>query len=643
MSKLFDEISSDFAEKAADVTMPLGDYLDLCKKDSTVYASPAQRMLVAIGEPELVDTKNDPRLSKIFSNKVIKIYPAFKEFYGMEETIENIVAYFRHSAQGLEESKQILYLLGPVGGGKSSLAEKIKELMEKVPVWILDGSPVFENPLGLFNHMAGHAERIQKSYGLPPASMKTIPSPWALEKLKEFKGDISKFSVRKIYPSRLRQECISRIEPGDENNQDISTMVGELDISKIEQFSQNHPYAYSFSGGLNRANNGCCEVVEMFKAPPKMLNPLLTATQDRYYNGTKAIGGIPFEGIILAHSNESEWKEFKNKKTNEAFLDRVYLVKVPYCSRVTEEIQIYKKLIRHSEIREAVVAPGTLELLAKFCVMSRLIEPENSELYSKMRVYDGENIKNDDPKAKPLQEYKDAAGVDEGMEGLSTRFAYKVLSKTFNFDHEEIAANPIHLMYILKTTVASEQFVEQKEVDLLEMLDGVLSEKFLESLEKDIISSFLESFADLCQNVFETYFYYADAWVEDKGFRDPDTRVMLNREEINAELSRIEKPAGIDNPKDFRSDVAMFVIRYSAAHGGKLPRWDEFEKMRSVIEKKVLSNREEILPVISFTPKRSPDERRKHEEFVEKMVERGYTARQTKLLTDWYMRTRHST
>lgn len=652
---LLDKFAKDFAERASEDTLSLSDYLDLCKKDPSVYASPAQRMLKAIGEPTVLDTRKDQRLSRIFSNKTIRVYPAFKEFFGMEDSIEQIVSYFKHSAQGLEESKQILYLLGPVGGGKSSLAEKLKALMEDVPAYVLcshdkkdgkyvtDMSPVFESPLGIFKNRDEYVSMLEDEYGIPKTAIRTIPSPWALEKLREYGGDVRKFFVRKIYPSRLRQECVSRVEPGDENNQDVSSMVGKLNIRMLETYDQNHPYSYSFSGGLCRGNNGIVEMVEMFKTPVKMLNPLLTATQDRLYVGTEAIGSIPFDGIILAHSNESEWKQFKGNKTNEAFLDRVYLVQVPYCTRVQEETQIYQKLISNSELRGAPCAPGTLELLAQFCVMSRLKEPANSTLYSKMRVYNGENLKNDDPKAKPIQEYKDDAGVTEAMNGMSTRFAFKVLSKTFNFDAEEVAANPIHMIAVLKDSIEKEQFDDKLHTELTEIIDGVLTDKYLEKLEKDIRSSYLDSYSDLCQNVFETYFYYADAWCQDNDYRDEATGTMFDREALNKELEKIEKPAGIGNPKDFRNDITNFTVRYKAANGGKLPRWDEFAKMREVIEKKVLASTEEILPVITFGPKRSDDDKTKHDNFVSKMKSRGYTERQTRYLCEWFMRTRKST
>ena len=167
----------------------------------------------------------------------------------------------------------------------------------------------------------------------------------------------------------------------------------------------------------------------MFKAPIKVLHPLLTATQEGNFKGTEGFGAIPFDGIVLAHSNESEWKAFRNNKNNEAFLDRIYIVKVPYCLRVTEEVKIYEKLLRNSSLADAICAPGTLKMMSQFAVLTRLKEPENSSLYSKMLIYDGENLKDTDPRAKSYQEYRDYAGVDEGMSGISTRFAFKILSQ----------------------------------------------------------------------------------------------------------------------------------------------------------------------------------------------------------------------
>ena len=621
--------------------MSLNDYLEVCKNDSNAYASAAERMLMAIGEPEIIDTSKDPRLSRIFYNKVIKRYPAFSEFYGMESAIENIVSYFRHAAQGLEERKQILYLLGPVGGGKSSLAERLKLLIQNIPFYAIKGSPIFESPLGLFNS-AEDGAILEEDYGIPKRYLEKVMSPWAVKRLHEFGGDISQFEVVKLYPSILDLVGVSKTEPGDENNQDISALVGKVDIRKLEDFSQDDPDAYSYSGGLCRANQGLMEFVEMFKAPIKVLHPLLTATQEGNYNGTEAMGAMPFEGVILAHSNESEWQTFKNNKNNEAFLDRVYIVKVPYCLRVDEEVNIYEKLLTHSSLAHSPCAPDTLKMLAKFSALSRLKVPENSSVYSKMRVYNGESLKDTDPKAKSIQEYQDAAGVDEGMTGISTRFAFKILSKVFNFDTSEIAANPVHLLYVLEKAIEEEQFPEDTHNLYLNYMKEFLTNEYIEFIGKEIQTAYLESYTEYGQNIFDRYVTYADFWIQDQEYRDPETGEMFDRLAINEELEKIEKSAGISNPKDFRNEIVNFVLRARANNAGNNPSWQSYEKMRAVIEKKMFSNTEDLLPVISFSAKSSNNESKKHDDFVARMMERGYTEKQVRLLSEWYLRVRKS-
>ena len=614
----------------------LQEYLELCKTDPTAYATAAERLLMAIGKPELVDTSLDPRLSRIFSNKVIKRYPAFADFHGMEDAIEHIVSFFKHAAQGLEERKQILYLLGPVGGGKSSLAEKLKELMQQVPFYAIKGSPVFESPLGLFNATEDGAI-LEEDFGIPRRYLNSIISPWAVKRLHEYNGDISQFRVVKLYPSVLQQIAVAKTEPGDENNQDISSLVGKVDIRKLEEFPQNDPDAYSYSGGLCRANQGLLEFVEMFKAPIKVLHPLLTATQEGNYNSTEGMGAIPFNGVILAHSNESEWHSFRNNKNNEAFIDRIYIVKVPYCLRVSDEIQIYEKLLTNSSLANAHCAPDTLKMLAQFTVLSRLKEPENSNVYSKMRIYDGENLKDTDPKAKSIQEYRDSAGVDEGMNGLSTRFAFKILSKVFNFDTTEVAANPVHLLYVLEQQIEQEQFPNDVSERYLRFLKEYLAPRYVEFIGKEIQTAYLESYSEYGQNIFDRYVLYADFWIQDQEYRDPETGEILNRASLNEELEKIEKPAGISNPKDFRNEIVNFVLRARAQNNGKNPSWLSYEKLRVVIEKKMFSNTEDLLPVISFNAKASTEDQKKHNDFVHRMVERGYTEKQVRLLSEWYL------
>ncbi|MBY4606278.1 PrkA family serine protein kinase [Rhizobium sp. 9T] len=641
---VFDAFTRSY-EARREADMSVSEYLDLCKKEPIAYANATERLLAAIGEPQMVDTARDARLGRIFMNRTIRVYPAFTGFHGMEETIERIVSFFRHAAQGLEERKQILYLLGPVGGGKSSLAERLKQLMEVHPIYVLKAgdeiSPVFESPLNLFDPET-MGSLLQEQYGIPLRRLNGLMSPWCLKRLDDFGGDISQFRVVRIQPSRLRQIAIAKTEPGDENNQDISSLVGKVDIRKLETYSQNDPDAYSYSGGLNRANQGILEFVEMFKAPIKMLHPLLTATQEGNYIGSENIGAIPFSGIVLAHSNEAEWQTFKANKNNEAFIDRICVIKVPYCLRVTEEQKIYEKLIEGSELADAPCAPATLEMLARFSVLSRLRKHENSTFFSKMRTYDGESLKESDPRARSVQEYRDAAGIDEGMDGISTRFAFKVLASTFNHDTTDIGADPVHLMYVLEQAIRREQFSDDVEKRYLEFIKADLAPRYAEFIGNEIQKAYLESYADYGQNLFDRYVDYADAWIEDVDFKDPDTGQLLDRELLNQELTKIEKPAGIANPKDFRNEIVKFSLRSRAANGGKNPSWTSYEKIREVIEKRMFSQVEDLLPVISFGSKKDSETEKKHSEFVSRMAARGYTERQVRRLVEWYMRVKQA-
>lgn len=640
---IFQEFQNSFAAEQQQ-EMTLMEYLDLCKQNKLAYASAAERILSAIGEPRIVDTSKDDRLGRVFMNRTVKIYPAFEDFYGMEETIERVVGYFTHAAQGLEEKKQILYLLGPVGAAKSSLAEKIKALVETYPIYVLKAgdqvSPVFESPLGLFEPQKPLTHKLQAEYGIPARYFTGLPSPWAVKRLQEFEGDISKFTVVKVWPSKLKQVAIAKTEPGDENNQDISCLVGKVDIRQLEHYSQNDADAYSYSGALCRGNQGVTEMVEIWKAPIKVLHPLLTATQEGNYVGTEAIGGIPFSGVVFAHSNESEWQTFRNNKSNEAFLDRICMIKVPYCMRISEEQQIYEKLLKHSSLGGAPCAPKTLEILSQFCVLTRLKEHENSNLWSKMRVYNGENIKDTDPRAKTIVEYKEAAGVDEGMSGISTRFAFKILSQTFNFDTHEVAADPVHLMYVLEQAIKREQFPEEVESKYLEFIKENITPKYIEFLEKELQKTYLESYDEYGQNIFDRYIVYADAWISDSDYKDPDTGQMLNRETLNRELEKIEKPSGIANPKDFRHEFVNYVLRARGKqdNAGNNPKWTDYEKFRQVIEKKIFSSTEELLPIISFGSKKNSEDMHKHEGFVNRMVAQGYTASQCRRLVEYYIR-----
>jgi len=630
MSKAVNKFKDKFASKKREV-LTMSEYLEKIKTDPSLYATPAERLLKAIGEPTVLDTAKDERLGRIHGNRLIRTYKPFEEIYGIERVVEEIVSFLRHSAQNLEESKQILYFLGPVGSAKSTIAVILKELMEQEPIYVLQGAPMQESPLDFFRPSDA------KDLGIPARYLGKTTSSWALKRLEEFEGDITKFKVEKIFPSEARQIALGVVVAGDEATQDISTIVGKVNIRALEHFPADDPDAYSYSGGLCRGNQGMMEFIEMFKADPKILHPLLTATQEKNFKGTEALSSMPFHGIIMAHSNETEWAQFRSNKANEAFLDRVYLVKVPYCLRINEEVEIYKKMLRGSELSEAPVAPGTLEMLASFSVLSRIENPENSSLITKAHVYNGEAYKDKDVEAKSLLEYREEASQQEGFSGLSTREAFKLLSRVFNFDYTEIGANAVHLMTVLDQSIVDLFQGEDDQTVARSILNEVLKEDYYQLISKDIQTAYLDSYHAYGQSLFDRYLLNADNWIQQRGYRDVETGQMLDLKTLDTECSKLEKPAGITNPKDFRNEVVTFCLRYRGKHGGQNPDWTDHEQIKNVIEKTMFEKTEDLIPVISFGKKGSPEEEENHKKFVQRMKDRGYTEKQIRLLVQWQM------
>ena len=228
------------------------------------------------------------------------------------------------------------------------------------------------------------------------------------------------------------------------------------------------------------------------------------------------------------------------------------------------------------------------------------------------------------------------------MEGLSTRFAFKILSRVFNFDSSEIAANPVHMLYVLEQQIEQQQYPQEVHERYLRYIKEYLAPKYIDSLGKEIQTAYLESYSEYGQDLFDRYITYADFWIQDQEYRDQQTGEILDRSAINDELEKIEKAASIANPKDFRNEVVNFVLRARAGNNGENPSWLSYQKMRTVIEKKMFANTEDLLPVISFNAKASQDDQKKHNEFVKRMVERGYTEKQVRLLAEWYIRVRKS-
>jgi serine protein kinase len=650
MTSMFERIK---ARSSKPRFMPLTAYLEECRDNPSRYATAPERLLKAIGEPVVTNTARagDPRNALIFQNRTIRTFPTFSDFYGIETPVEDLYNFLLAASQGLEESKQILYFLGPVGSAKSSLAERLKDLMELEPIYVLavqqkdkSGtvipdkftlSPMYESPLGLFPK--SEAAELETTYGIPKRLIDGICSPWATKRLGEFEGDVSQFWVAEMLPSRLREIGIAKTEPGDDNNQDVSSLVGKVDVRKLEMFATDDADAYSFSGALNKASQGLMEFVEMFKAPIKTLHPLLTATQERNFLGTEAIGAMPFRGMVIAHSNEAEWEKFRSDKRNEAFLDRVKIVRVKYNLRLTEEQLIYKKLLSGSALANIPIAPFSLELLGRTVIASRLKgSAKLSSKEMKLRIYDGQDLRDEKENAPTLFELSREAGYDEGMTGISTRAAFKIISRAAN-SGEEIGLDPIELLRVSKEEIDL-AFGGEGAKEHREFLDNQ-SKGWLANVLGDMIrESLLENYGDFAQTRFERYYDQASTWINPQigVYTDPDTGQQVEKEDLDRRLKEIEIPAKIPNNKDFRQEIVRFVMSYRMNHSGDMPRWDDYQPMKRVIKAVVEKHTTDLLPLIKFEPKRDAELEKKHVDFLARMKERGFTEVQVRRVVSWY-------
>lgn len=618
-------------------TLTLDEYLEELKGNASVAYGAHERLLKAIGEPTYIYPRaEDDRLSRLYSDKkVLRTWKCFEHLHGMETVLEQVVDFIKNASLGLEEAKQILYLLGPVGGGKSTIATTLAKLMEQEPMYWLEDSPIYESPLSLLTQ-----EEVME-LGLSPHLVPTCVSQCLLSRIGNVM-DAKNLVVCKAKPSVALERGIVKTPPSDENNQDVSMLVGKTDISKLAEFTQADPESYSYTGAFGKGNNGLVDFVEMFKAPIKSLHPCLTATQENDYAPTAPIGKLPFNGIILAHSNESEWQKFKENKDNEAFLDRVNIVKVPYCLRYDDEIKIYKQQLQHTALADAPCAPEVFEILAKSAISTRLTASDTDPMKSKIAVYNGEDLKDTDPNAKSYEYYKDNASKEEGFRGLSTRDAFLILNKAFGYDPRNPEVIAPQLLKVMKDYIKEQDKLTDTEYDSYVRYESEYTVPDLVHHYDNVIQkAFFSSYNDYGQNKFDNYVLYADHWVQDKDYMDPDTGNIWDRDALNNHLSDLEKAVGIANPKDFRQEIVSYCLRYQAKHNGNNPKWTSYHKIKEVIQKSMMANAEMLIPVISFDTPKDNKTKKQHKEFLENMKKKGYSENATKTIVQWWQQKRN--
>ena len=596
------------------------DYLNLLKEDSGSYQLAHERLYQLLTKPgvEHIRTEEDARLMRIYGKEVIKRYAFFKDdFFGIDQTIMKIVRYFYSAAMKGEESRQVLYLVGPVGAGKSSLIDAIKHLLEESPpIYALAGCPMREEPLHLLpKHLRGKIERlfdIKIEGDLCPICKYRL--------VNEFKGEYEKFPVEAVDFSIRSRKGIGVVPPVDPNNQDSSVLVGSIDISKMDLYPEDDPRVLSLNGAFNVGNRGIVEFIEVFKNDVEYLHTMITATQEKSVPSPGKNAMIYFDGVILAHSNEAEWNKFKSDHTNEAILDRIVKVEVPYCLELSEEIKIYEKMLKRASFNSHI-APHTLEVAAMFAILSRLTPSAKVDPLTKLKIYNGEEvIEKGTTKKIDILELRDEA-EREGMSGISTRFIFKTID-TALAESECHCINPVGLIEVLLREVKELTISDELKKKYLGFLQDTIKKEYHKILEKEVTKAFIHGYKEQAEDLFNNYLDHAEAYANKTKLKDQNTGEELNPDE---EFMRsIEEQLGITQAgaKGFRQDVTSYMFSI-VRNGGKVD-YTSYEPLKEAIEKKLTTSVRELSRIITQSKVRDKEQNVKYDAMVEEMKTNGY-------------------
>ncbi|NLY44313.1 MAG: serine protein kinase, partial [Clostridiaceae bacterium] len=543
------------------------DYLEIVKENPSVCMLAHQRMYQAIVEKgvEVVKTEENPRLRRIYGNDIIKKYSFFKnDFFGIDKTLMKIVRYFHAAAMKGEESRQVLYLVGPVGAGKSSIMEALKKALEESPpIYALKGCPMQEEPLHL---VPKHLRR--KFEELLDVEIEGDLCPICRYRLKEdYNGEFERFPVETVEFSIRSRRGIGVVPPVDPNNQDTSVLIGSVDISKLDLYPEDDPRVLSLNGAFNVGNRGIVEFIEVFKNEVEYLHTMITATQEKSIPSPGKGAMIYFDGIILAHSNEAEWNKFKADHTNEAILDRIVKIEVPYCLELDEEVKIYRKMLSKSKFN-AHIAPHTIEVASMFAILTRLAPSPKVDPMTKLKIYNGEEIvEKGTTKKVDILELKEEA-PREGMTGISTRFIMKALD-TALAESEYPCINPINILETLIKSVKELSISDDEKKRYLNFLQDSIKKEYHKILEKEVTKAFIHGYKEQAEDLFNNYLDHAEAFVNKTKIKDPSTGEELEPDEKF--LRSIEEQIGITETaaRGFRQDVTAYMF-FIMRNGGTI-------------------------------------------------------------------------
>jgi serine protein kinase len=546
------------------------------------------------------------------------------ELFGIEEPIARIVEYFKSAAQRLEVRKRILLLMGPVGGGKSTIVTMLKRGLEEWTrnepgaVFAIKDCPMHEEPLHLIPHEL-RAE-IEKHYGIYIEGDLCPQCRYALE--HTYGGRHEDVRVHRVVFSEKERIGIGTFSPSDPKSQDITELTGSIDLSTIGEVGvESDPRAYRFDGELNIANRGLMEFVEMLKVDEKFLYSLLTLSQEQNIK-TGRFAMIYADEVILSHTNENEYISFAGNRKSEALQDRIILVRVPYNLRVSQEERIYGKLLNQSEVlRNVHLAPNTLRVAAMFAVMTRLEEPkrQNVDIVKKMKLYDGEDVEG--YKSKDVRELKDET-VREGMDGISPRYIINRLSSALVRDGVT-CINPIDSLRAIKDGFEQHTGINPEQRERYMNMISLARKEYDELAKIEVQRAFVYSFEEMARTICNNYLDNVEAYCNKERMKDPITEEEMEPDE---QLMRsIEEQIGIsENAKNtFRQEILIRISSY--ARKGRSFEYNSHERLKEAIEKKIFADLKDVVKITTSVKTPDPDQLRRINEVVDRLIkDHGY-------------------
>ena len=595
------------------------DYLRLVSKDPGIVKTSHRRLYDAItkfGVKKMSD--KNPRKSRIFDNNSIKIYDYFENhFFGMESVLEKVMSFFQSSAYNGEESRQVLLLMGPVGAGKSALTEHIKGSLEGEVYYHLKNDPHRGEPLQLVPRAL--RDTFEKELGVRISGDISPVARHIL--LQQLDGKYENFDVEQTTFSQRGRRGIASVPPMDANSQDVSVLIGSVDISKLDKYAEDDPRALSLNGAFNVGNRGIVELVEVFKNEIEFLHTIITATQEKRIPSPGKSDMLHFDGVIIAHCNEAEWNRFQSEHTNEAILDRVVKVDVPYCLELDQEIKIYKKMLNFSDF-DAHIAPHTLRVASMFSIMSRLKQSAKCDLVTKMKIYNGEEVVEKGRVRKiDIKDLKDEARK-EGMTGISTRFITKALDTSLTRSDKNMIT-PVSLMESLTMCVKDQIADEEFKQRCLELIQKVLREEYLKMLDTEIAKAFISAYEEQAQSLFDTYLDNAEAYTTKQKMKDRVTKEARKPDERF--MTAIEEQIGVTGSarEGFRSDVTAYM--FAKMRRGEKVNFKSYEPLKEAIESYLINSVRDISRIVTKSKTRDNDQQKKYNEMVSVMIEQyGY-------------------